>query len=109
MDLAALADPTRQRIVEMLAARELSSGEIAERFEISAPAVSQHLKVLKQAQFVRSRTDGQRRIYELDPSGFSELERWLMNIRHFWQGRLDRLESELRSPRKKQKPGKKGS
>ena len=98
MNLAALADPNRQRIVELLAARELSSGEIAGRFAISAPAISQHLQVLKQAQFIRSRIDGQRRIYQLNPAGFRELENWLAGLRQFWQGRLDRLESQLRAP-----------
>jgi len=61
--LAALADPTRRRIVEMLAQRELSAGEIAGRFEVSAPAISQHLKVLRDAQLVRVRAEAQRRIY----------------------------------------------
>jgi DNA-binding transcriptional ArsR family regulator len=73
----------------MLAERAMSSGEIADRFEISAPAISQHLRILKRAQFVRSRTDGQRRIYDLDPSGFAELENWLLAIKAFWRGRLD--------------------
>ena len=59
--LIALADPNRRRMVEMLAGRELSSGEIGSEFEISAPAVSQHLKVLKEASIVRVRVDGQRR------------------------------------------------
>jgi DNA-binding transcriptional ArsR family regulator len=95
IDLAALADPTRQRIIELLAQRELSSGEIADRFEISPPAISQHLNVLKRAQLVRSRVDGQRRIYELDPVGFTELQQWLANVTHFWRGRLNRLEAEL--------------
>jgi DNA-binding transcriptional ArsR family regulator len=106
LHVAALADPTRQRIVEMLAAGELSSGQIADRFAISAPAISQHLKVLKQAHFVRARVEGQHRIYELDPAGFTELENWLGGVRQFWQSRLDRLESELR---KKDRHGKKGS
>lgn len=101
--MAALADPTRQQIVEMLAERELSSGEIAQRFEISAPAISQHLNVLKQAQFVRCRVEGQRRIYQLDPAGFAELEKWLMRIQQFWRGRLDRLESQLRAAPKKKR------
>ncbi len=79
----------------MLTGRALSSGEIADQFEISAPAISQHLKILKRAQFVRSRTEGQRRIYELDPSGFDELENWLMAVKRFWLGRLDRLNRDL--------------
>jgi DNA-binding transcriptional ArsR family regulator len=106
LSFSALADPTRQRIVEMLANHELSSGEIAERFEISAPAVSQHLKVLRAAGLVRVRVDAQRRIYEIDPAGFSELEHWLYNMKQFWSGRLDVLESQLHStPAKSRRKG----
>jgi DNA-binding transcriptional ArsR family regulator len=94
--LIALADPNRRRMVEMLAGRELSSGEIGSEFEISAPAVSQHLKVLKEASIVRVRVDGQRRIYALDPAGFAEIEQWLSSVRRFWLPRLDELERQLR-------------
>ena len=96
--LSALADPTRRRIVELLAAGELRSGEIAGRFQISAPAISQHLKVLKQARLVRVRVEAQHRLYQLDPAGFTELDQWLHGIRHFWHGRLDALQRELRKP-----------
>jgi DNA-binding transcriptional ArsR family regulator len=92
---AALGDPTRQRIVEMLAARELSSGEIARRFDMTAPAVSQHLKLLREAGLVQVRRDAQRRIYALDPTGLAELDAWLARFRRFWSGRLDALEREL--------------
>ena len=71
--LMALADPTRQRIVEMLAAGALSSGEIAGRFKLSPPAISQHLKTLKTAKLVTVRTDRQKRIYSLDPEGVGEV------------------------------------
>jgi DNA-binding transcriptional ArsR family regulator len=93
--LVALADPTRRRIVEMLAQRELSAGEIADRFEVSAPAISQHLKVLRAAQLVRVRAEAQRRIYELDPDGLGELHAWLGNIRQSWRGRLSASERRL--------------
>jgi DNA-binding transcriptional ArsR family regulator len=93
--LAALADPIRRRIVEMLAEREHSAGEIAARFEVSASAISQHLKVLRTAQLVRVRTDAQRRIYALDPEGFAELDTWLGNIRRSARGRPDALERRL--------------
>ena len=92
---AALGDPTRQRIVEMLGARELSAGEIARRFDMTAPAVSQHLKLLREAGLVRVRRDAQRRIYTLDPAGLAELDAWLARFRRFWSGRLDALEHEL--------------
>jgi DNA-binding transcriptional ArsR family regulator len=97
LSLAALADPTRRRIVEMLAQGQLRAGEIAQRFDMSPPAVSQHLKMLKRAHLVRARVDAQRRIYELDPAGLAELEQWLGGIRQFWQVRLDALEGQLRS------------
>jgi DNA-binding transcriptional ArsR family regulator len=93
--LIALADPNRRRIVEMLAGRELAAGEIGAAFEISAPAVSQHLKVLKEASIVRVRIDGQRRIYALDPTGFAELDLWLSSVRRFWIPRLDELERQI--------------
>lgn len=93
---AALADPTRRHIVEMLSEGELSAGEISRRFEISAPAVSQHLKALKSARLVRVRIDAQRRIYALDPEGLANVEAWLGRVRRFWNPKLDALEHELR-------------
>jgi DNA-binding transcriptional ArsR family regulator len=81
---AALADPTRLRIVEMLAARELSAGEIARRFDMTAPAVSQHLKLLRESGLIRVRRDAQRRIYALEPAGLAELDAWLARFRHTW-------------------------
>jgi DNA-binding transcriptional ArsR family regulator len=93
--IAALADPTRRRIIELLAQRELSAGEISARFEISAPAISQHLKVLREARLVRVHVEAQRRIYELDLDGLGELDTWLGNIRQFWRGRLDASERRL--------------
>ena len=93
---AALADPTRRRIVEMLAQGSLSSGEIASRFDVSAPAVSQHLKTLRRAKLVRVRAEAQRRIYELDREGVEQLSEWVTRIRHFWRPKLDSLEQALR-------------
>ena len=99
--LTVLADPTRRRIVEMLAGRELSAGTIADEFDVSAPAISQHLKVLRDAKLVRVRVDAQRRIYALDPEGFDEMEEWLGRIRKFWRGRLDALEHALKEEDRK--------
>jgi DNA-binding transcriptional ArsR family regulator len=110
--LNALADPTRQRIVEMLAARELSAGDIAGQFDMSAPAISQHLKVLRDAKLVRVRADAQRRIYALDPEGFDEMDEWLTRIRRFWRGKLDALERALKEDDRrnfKSKAGRKKS
>jgi DNA-binding transcriptional ArsR family regulator len=93
---AALADPTRQRIVEMLAGGALSSGEIAGRFKLSPPAISQHLKMLKEARLVSVRRDRQRRIYSLDQEGVTELAEWVERIKAFWNPRLDALEAVLK-------------
>ncbi|MBY0532027.1 MAG: metalloregulator ArsR/SmtB family transcription factor [Xanthobacteraceae bacterium] len=94
--ITALGDPTRQRIVEMLAGKELSAGVIASKFEISAPAVSQHLKVLKDAKLVTVRADAQKRLYSLNKDGFEEMDEWLQRIRRYWIRNLDRLEKILR-------------
>src|ERR1700712_1111009 len=99
--LQALSDPTRQRIVEMLAAGALSSGEIAGRFELSPPAISQHLKTLKHARLVQVRTDKQRRIYSLDPAGVEEVSDWVARIQAFWNPRLDALEAALKKDAKR--------
>ena len=103
--LSALAEPTRRRIVEMLAQGQLPAGEIAKRFDISPPAVSQHPQTLKRAGIVRARVDAQRRIYELDPKGFAELDQWLGNIKQFWRTRLDALERELHAAAEGDAPG----
>ena len=94
--LSALADPTRRRIVESLAGGPLSSGEIASRFAITPPAISQHLRTLREARLVRVRPQAQRRIYELDPAGLDEMSAWVTEIRRFWSSRLDALEAQVR-------------
>ena len=93
--LAALADPTRRRIVETLARGALSSGEIAGSFDVTASAISQHLKVLRAARLVRVRAEAQRRIYELDDRGVAELGAWIDDLRRFWLPRFDALEAAL--------------
>jgi DNA-binding transcriptional ArsR family regulator len=84
---AALADPTRRRIIELLAGRELAAGDIARRFDMTAPAVSQHLKILRAAELIRVRGDAQRRIYALEPRGLADLDAWLARYRHRWNER----------------------
>ena len=83
----ALADPTRRRIIESLAEGESAFGELAAQFEISGPAVSQHLKVLREAGLVRVRKDRQRRIYRLHTAGLGELEEWLDTVKRCYPGR----------------------
>lgn len=97
---AALADPTRRRIVELLGPGERAAGSLGQSFEISAPAVSQHLKALREAGLVHVRVDGQRRLYSLNPDGFAEMDAWFDKMRGFWSGRLDALERELKKEEK---------
>jgi DNA-binding transcriptional ArsR family regulator len=95
--LAAIADPTRRRIVELLAERERTSGELVDEFNLSAPAISQHLNVLREAGLVTTRAEGQSRIQSLNPHGFDDLDAWLEKTRSVWSRRLDALERELRA------------
>jgi DNA-binding transcriptional ArsR family regulator len=95
--LQAIADPTRRRIVELLAVRERTAGELVEEFDMSAPAISQHLNVLRDAGLVTTRAEGQSRIQALNPAGFDELDAWLEKTRAVWSRRLDALERELRA------------
>lgn len=103
--MEALADPTRRRIVEMLAEHDRSAGEIGAAFTISQPAVSKHLRVLREAGLVRSRGEAQRRIYRLDPEPLEDVEAWLRNCRRFWTQRLDRLEQHLKETRGRKTKG----
>jgi len=95
--LEAIADPTRRRIVEMLAKRDRTVGEIVEQFDMSAPAISQHLKVLREAGLVTSRVEGQSRIQSLNPAGLQQIQNWLLSTMSFWNQRLDALEAALRA------------
>jgi DNA-binding transcriptional ArsR family regulator len=94
----ALADPTRRLIIESLSTGERSFGELAEQFEMSRPAVSQHLKVLRETGLVEARKEAQRRIYRLNSGGLAEFDEWLGKVRHFWAEHLDKLEQAIRSP-----------
>lgn len=94
----ALADPTRRQIIESLAIGETSFGALADQFEMSRPAVSQHLKVLRDAGIVTSRADAQRRIYSLSDDGLNEVDAWLGKVQNFWKQRLDKLEQVLNEP-----------
>ena len=93
----ALADPTRRRIVELLAVRDRTAGELVREFDLSAPAISQHLNVLREAGIVTTRAEGQSRIQSLHPDGLDDLEAWLQKTRATWSRRLDALERELRA------------
>jgi DNA-binding transcriptional ArsR family regulator len=101
--LEALADPTRRRIVELLADRDRNAGEIASHFRVSRPAVSRHLRVLREHGLVQTRHEGQQRIYTLDPAPLDELEEWLARHRAIWANRLDALDTQIRRARRARK------
>ncbi|MEU4448837.1 metalloregulator ArsR/SmtB family transcription factor [Actinosynnema sp. NPDC050801] len=94
-----LGDPVRRRILELLADGELTSGAVTEvvrrEFGISQPAVSQHLRVLRENGFARVRAEGTRRLYAVDDQGLREVDEWLDRFRRFWSGHLDALATEL--------------
>jgi DNA-binding transcriptional ArsR family regulator len=93
---AALADPTRRAVFERLRAGPVSVGEIAAGLPVSRPAVSQHLKALREAGLVRHEVDGTRRLYEVDPKGLGELRAWLD---HFWSDSLAAFKAEVERPK----------
>ena len=94
-----LGDPVRRRILELLACGERTSGDvvatIGEEFGISQPAVSQHLRVLRESGFAAVRPEGTRRLYRLDVTGIDEVDRWVSNLRSFWEQRLVALGTEI--------------
>ena len=89
---AALADPTRRRVMERLASGPKAVGEIAAGFPVSRPAISQHLKVLKEAGLVADRAEGTRRVYSIDPEGLGPLRAWLDR---FWGVALEAFRAEV--------------
>jgi DNA-binding transcriptional ArsR family regulator len=89
--LRAIAEPRRRQILELVRARELSAGEIAAQFDVTRPAISQHLGVLKEAGLVDERRNGTRRLYRARPQGLAELKAFLDG---FWDARLEALQRE---------------
>lgn len=102
-----LGDPVRRRILELLAEGEHASGEVVEviarEFGISQPAVSQHLKVLRDNGFATVREEGPRRIYTFDPAPLRDVDEWLAHFRGFWTHKLDALATEVARGKKKKK------
>lgn len=94
---AVLAEPTRRRILDELRGSDSSVGELVEALSVSQPAVSKHLKVLREAGFVSCRTAAQRRIYRIEPGPFEALDEWLEPYRRLWTDHLDALERHLDS------------
>ncbi|MGP3971373.1 ArsR/SmtB family transcription factor [Streptomyces sp. 6N223] len=92
---SALVDPRRRAVLELLRQGDRTVGELAERLGAAQPAMSKHLKVLREAGLVRSRVDAQRRVYAIDPAPMAELDAWLAPYRRLWNERLDALGRHL--------------
>ena len=100
-----LSDPVRRAILQRLAARALSSGEVVDavgkEFGISQSAVSQHLKILRENGFATVSVDGARRVYSLDTSGLENIDAWLDPFRQFWEPKFDAIAKEVARGKKK--------
>jgi DNA-binding transcriptional ArsR family regulator len=90
-----VAEPNRRAILSLLVASEQSVGEIERQLRMPQPAVSKHLRVLRDAGFVESTVDAQRRLYRLKPEPFQEMDAWLAQFRRFWSAHVDALERYL--------------
>jgi DNA-binding transcriptional ArsR family regulator len=95
MVFEALAEPNRRRILDFLAQRERPVNDLVSQLQVSQPAVSKHLRVLRDAGLVEARADAQRRLYRVRPEPLRELDDWLAPYRAMWASRLDALESHL--------------
>jgi DNA-binding transcriptional ArsR family regulator len=104
---SAVAEPTRREMLAILAQGERSAGELVEAFpQLTQPAVSRHLRVLREASLVKVRPRAQQRIYTLRPEKLRELDRWISRYRPFWSERLDSLEKHLDKTRAVSKDGR---
>ena len=93
---SAVADPSRRKLLDLLADGERPAGDLVEILPgLTQPAVSRHLRVLREAGLVDVRPDAQRRMYSLRPDGLAPLDHWLDRYRHFWGGHLDAFERHL--------------
>src|SRR4051812_14609579 len=92
---AIVAEPNRRAILSMLLASERSVGEIERELRLSQPSVSKHLRLMREAGFVESRIEAQRRLYRLRPEPLMELDAWLVPFRRFWSKHVDALEQHL--------------
>jgi DNA-binding transcriptional ArsR family regulator len=106
---AALGEPTRRRILEMLADRgELSASAIAEAFQVSPSAISQHLKALREADLVLMEKRAQQRIYRINPDAMQEVEGWAQRMRQLWAQRFDALDALLKAEMRKEMEARNG-
>src|SRR3979411_1791006 len=90
-----IAEPNRRAILSLLASSQQSVGEIERHLRMTQPTVSKHLRVLREAGFVESTVDAQRRLYRLNPESLQELDAWLAPVRRFWSAHVDALERHL--------------
>ena len=90
-----VAEPSRRAILNLLASSERSVGDIEEQLNLSQPSVSKHLRVLREAGFVESRVDAQRRLYRIKPEPLMEIDAWLTPFRRYWSAHVDALERHL--------------
>lgn len=95
VSFAVLAEPTRRDILDLLREGERPVGDLVERLQLSQPAVSKHLRVLRDAGLVDVRPDAQRRLYRLRPQPLAEMDEWLAPYRRLWNRSLDKLEKHL--------------
>ena len=108
--LAIVAEPSRRAILSLLVSSEQTAGEIERHLGMAQPAVSKHLRVLREAGFVEATVDEQRRVYRLTPKPLQEIDDWLAQFRRFWSAHvdalerhLDRMEESARASRKKRR------
>lgn len=92
---AIIAEPSRRAILSLLATSEQSVGDIEEQLRLPQPSISKHLRVLREAGFVESRVDAQRRLYRIRPEPLMEVDAWLEPFRRFWSAHVDALERHL--------------
>lgn len=104
-----LGDPVRRRILELLSDGEMTSGELVatvrQEFGISQPAVSQHLRVLRENGFASVRADAQKRLYSLEAEPLSQVEQWIAPFRRFWDHKLDALATEVARGKRQRRSG----
>ena len=107
--MAALADPGRRAILETLNDGPMTAGGIAARFPISRPAVSRHLRLLREAGLVSVSRSGRRRVYRIESAPLAELDAWLAQFRQIWSSRLDALETEVHRTRRERERAEQAS
>src|SRR6202047_5038559 len=102
---AALADPTRRSVLDLLRQGSLPAGRIAQAFPVSRPAISKHLRLLRRAELVRQRREGRHRFYQLNADPLKAVDSWLNNYRNFWRMNLDSLKAFVETEPVKETPG----